>query len=196
MHGAEAIVVPCTFFTTACVAKKRLPKAYRVPQLDAKLRKERTKLEAKIMHRLKLTGTLCPLVLNVDLGKCELIQTKLNGEKLVDFLPKHRNNSIVLQNAGVQLAFLHLAGISHGDSTTSNFMVDGSKVYLFDFGLSQFDSSIEEQAIDLLLFSKSVSPLDFKSFLKGYRKERGEKETQKLLTQVAEINSRARYVER
>lgn len=196
MHGAEAIIVNCNYFSTASVAKQRLPKAYRVRQLDSKLRKERTKLEARIMHRAKSTGTLCPLVLNVDLNKCELIETRLSGEKLVDYLSKHSKDAAVLQNAGVQLARLHNAGISHGDSTTSNFMVDSGNVYIFDFGLSQFDASLEEQAIDLLLFSKSVSAEQFKQFVKGYEKERGEKETQKLLTQVAEIQSRARYVER
>ncbi|MDP3741689.1 MAG: KEOPS complex kinase/ATPase Bud32 [Candidatus Micrarchaeota archaeon] len=199
MHGAEAIVINCNFLSTPAVAKQRLPKAYRVEPLDSKLRKERTKLEAKIMHRAKSTGTLCPLVLNVDLDKCELIQTRLDGEKLVSYLEKNSNDAdaAVLQNAGVQLAKLHLAGISHGDSTTSNFMVmGGGAVAVFDFGLSQFDASLEEQAIDLLLFSKSVSQQQFKHFTKGYGKERGKKETQKLLTQVAEIQSRARYVER
>jgi len=199
MHGAEAIVVNCNFFSTPAVAKQRLPKAYRAHQLDIRLRKERTKLEARVMHRAKSTGTLCPLVLKVDLDKCELIQTRLSGEKLVDHLGKKAtdSNAAVLQNAGVQLAKLHLAGISHGDSTTSNFMVmGGGAVAVFDFGLSQFDASLEEQAIDLLLFSKSVSPQHFKHFVEGYRSERGEKEIAKLLTQVAEIQSRARYVER
>ncbi len=198
MHGAEAIVVDCNFFSTPAVAKQRLPKAYRVHQLDSKLRRERTKLEARVMHRAKSTGTLCPLVLNVDLDKCEIIQTRLSGEKLVDYLAKHSNSATTLHVAGKQLARLHLSGISHGDSTTSNFMVLGSggAVAIFDFGLSQFDASFEEQAIDLLLFSKSVSPHQFEQFVAGYGKERGEKETQKLLTQVAEIQSRARYVER
>ena len=196
MYGAEAVVEPCTFFSIPCVAKKRLPKSYRAYALDSKLRKERTKLEARVMQRAKSTGTMCPLVLSVDIAKCEIIQTRLGGEKLVNRLDKKPNDSTALQNAGVQLARLHSAGISHGDSTTSNFMVDEEKVYIFDFGLSQFDASLEDQAIDLLLFFKSVSLEQFKHFVSGYRSECGEKETQKLLTQVAEIQSRARYVER
>lgn len=196
MHGAEAVVVPCTFLNLPAVAKQRLPKAYRIHLLDAKLRKERTKLEARVMQRAKSTGTLCPLVLNVDLAKCEIIQTRLNGEKLAEYISKNPGDVSALQEAGKQLALLHCAGISHGDSTTSNFMVDNESVYVFDFGLSQFNSSLEEQATDLLLFSKSVSSQQFKHFVAGYEKERGKKETQKLLTQVAEIQSRARYVER
>lgn len=196
MHGAEAVVVPCTYLNQSAVAKQRLPKIYRQHQLDAKLRKERTKLEARVMQRAKSTGTLCPLVLNVDLNKCEIVETKLEGVKLVSFLVNSPAATSQLSEAGKQLGRLHLAGISHGDSTTSNFMVDGKSAAIFDFGLAQFNASFEDQAIDLLLFSKSVSPLQFKHFVAGYSKERGEKETQKLLTQVAEIQSRARYVER
>ncbi len=192
MRGAEAIVTPCAFFSTPCVSKKRLPKSYRTRKLDVKLRRERTKLEARILNRAKANGVLCPLVLAVDLAKCEIIQSRLKGVKLVDCLAA--SNKIYF-NAGVQLARLHLAGISHGDATTSNFMVDGENVFIFDFGLSQFNASLEEQAIDLLLFSKSVSPEHFKHFLKGYEKERGS-ETKRLLTSVKEIQSRARYVER
>ncbi|MFH0713833.1 MAG: KEOPS complex kinase/ATPase Bud32 [Candidatus Micrarchaeota archaeon] len=197
MHGAEAIVTPCTFFNASCVAKRRLPKVYRNLVLDSKLRRERTKLEARLLHRAKERGVSCPLVLNVDLEKCEIVESQLNGVKLVDFL-KTKNVSAVLQKAGVQLALLHSAGISHGDATTSNFMVcnDGDKVFLFDFGLSQGSASLEDQAIDILLFEKSVSPQQFVKFLTGYRGERGEKQTTALLRQVAEIKSRCRYVER
>lgn len=195
MHGAEAIVTPCTFFNASCVAKRRLPKAYRNSVLDTKLRRERTKLEARLLHRAKERGVLCPLVLNVDLEKCEIVESQLNGVKLVDFL-KTKNTLAILQRAGVQLALLHEAGISHGDATTSNFMVDGGKVFLFDFGLSQGSASLEDQAIDMLLFEKSVSPQQFVKFLTGYCSERGEKQTAALLRQVAEIKSRCRYVER
>ncbi len=195
MHGAEAIVVPCTYFNLPAVAKQRMPKTYRVHQLDFKLRRERTKLEARIMHKAKFNGVLCPLVLNVDIDKCEIVQTKLSGVKLVDFLERHSGVK-QLREAGVQLARLHGAGISHGDSTTSNFIVDRSQVYIFDFGLSQFNPSLEDKAIDLLLFSKSVSAPQFKIFLKGYDAEAGHARTQVLIGQMRDILSRARYVER
>ena len=203
MHGAEAVVTNCTFLNVPCVSKRRFPKQYRTHVLDSKLRRERTKLEAKVMHRAKTTGTLCPFVLNVDLEKCEIIQTKLNGTALVDYLStasrsptSSAGSTRMLKKAGEQLGRLHNARISHGDSTTSNFMVVGKEVYLFDFGLSEFDSSIENQAIDLLLFSKSVSPAQFQTFLKGYKKICGKNDTKRLLVQVKEIQSRARYVER
>src|SRR3989344_5352779 len=99
MHGAEAIVTPCTFFNVQCVAKKRMPKPYRVYALDYYLRRERTKLEARVMHRAKFAGVLCPLVLNVDLDKCEIVQSKLNGVKLVNYL-QEKHNVNVLVNAG------------------------------------------------------------------------------------------------
>ncbi len=195
MHGAEAVLTKCTFFSTQCIAKRRLPKTYRVTNLDSKLRRERTKLEGRAMHRAKSTGVLCPLVLSVDLDKCELIESKLNGVKLVDFLHNNKRAATILRKTGEQLARLHAAGLSHGDSTTSNFMVDSGNVYVFDFGLSEFNPSMEEKAIDILLFRKSVSPVQFNHFITGYRGFAG-KETQRLLAQVAEIGSRARYVER
>ena len=197
-QGAEATVTPCTFLNVPCLSKRRLPKTYRNHALDAKLRRSRTKLEAKAMHRAKTSGTSCPLVLNVDLQKCEIIQTKLPGVSLTEFIrtASDKNTEIVLRAAGVQLAKLHSAGLSHGDSTTSNFIAHGKKVFIFDFGLSSFDPSLEEQATDLLLFSKSVSPAQFKNFLTGYTGERGLETTKALLALVTEIQLRARYVER
>ncbi|MBI4406309.1 Kae1-associated serine/threonine protein kinase [Candidatus Micrarchaeota archaeon] len=193
MHGAEAVVFQCRFFSAPAICKKRLPKRYRVPALDASIRRQRTKLEARIMHRAKSTGVLCPLVLFADQDKCEIIQSRLTGEKLVDYVKKN-NASIVLRKAGIQLAKLHEAGISHGDSTTSNFMVCGGEVYAFDFGLSRFNASSEEKAIDLLLFSKSVSKEQFADFFRGYSSQ--STDADKLVRQMHEIQSRARYVER
>ncbi len=198
-QGAEAVVTNCIYFNTPAISKRRLPKRYRVHSLDSKLRLERTKIEARIMHRAKATGTNCPLVLSVDLERCELIETRLNGVKLVDYLQDKKNQKNakrILADAGTQLAKLHLANISHGDSTTSNFMTDGKSVFIFDFGLSQFNATDEERAIDLLLFFKSVSELQFKYFIKGYAAQYGEKQTKQLISKIREIESRARYVER
>ncbi len=197
-QGAEAVVTNCIYFNTPAIAKRRLPKRYRVHSLDSKLRLERTKTEARIMHRAKATGTNCPLVLSVDLERCELIETCLNGVKLVDYLEdkNQKNAKRILSDAGTQLAKLHLANISHGDSTTSNFMTDGKSVSIFDFGLSQFNATDEERAIDLLLFLKSVSEPQFDYFIKGYAAQYGEKQTKQLISKIREIESRARYVER
>ncbi len=193
MRGAEAVVLPCRFFSSPAICKKRFPKRYRVASLDSSIRRQRTKLEARVMHKAKSTGVLCPLVFFVDPDKCEIVQSKLNGEKLASYIEKN-NGASVLRKAGSQLAKLHEAGISHGDATTSNFMVCGKDVYLFDFGLSQFNANSEEKAIDLLLFSKSVSPRQFSHFLEGYSSISAEATS--LTNQMREIESRARYVER
>ncbi len=205
LKGAEAELTSANFFNIPCLVKRRLPKKYRVPQLDNQLRKERTKLEARLLHRAKLFGVSCPLVLYVDVGRCEIFQTKLNG-KLLSSLnasagAQEGASEKTYAAAGEQLAMLHNAGISHGDSTTSNFMVDNNgngranAVWIFDFGLAQATPSLEEEAIDMLLFQKSVNQVQFQSFLKGYSKCRGSA-VKSLLSKVEEIKLRARYAER
>ena len=49
--------------------------------------------------------------------------------------------------------------IIHGDLTSSNIMINLTaehKVYIIDFGLSSFSENIENKAVDLNVFEKSL----------------------------------------
>ena len=59
---------------------------------------------------------------------------------------------------GNYLAELHNGNIIHGDLTSSNIMidVDHHKLKFIDFGLSSTSANIEDKAVDLYVFEKSL----------------------------------------
>jgi len=188
--GAEAELLDCRFMGEPALCKRRVRKQYRLHALDYRLRSERTRKEARVLSAAKQNGVRCPLVKHVDETRKELFITKIEGELLRNSLSKD-----ALAQAGQQLALLHETGIVHGDSTTSNFMVDrAGKVWLIDFGLADYSDALEEQATDLLLFKKSVSLPQFKDFMAGYAQEN--KKSGAVNKQVEEIEKRGRYVVR
>ena len=197
-RGAEASLFPAVFMGTPCLCKQRLAKAYRARELDEKLRTTRTKREAKTLAAASAAGVPTPQLFHADLAKKQIFIEKLGAKLLRTSLPKlpPAKQRTAASNAGKILAKLHAAGICHGDSTTSNFLLapDGA-LFLIDFGLAQFSSSVEEQATDLLLFKKSVSPGLFAAFYKAYAKQRG-KDAVLVLDRLAKIESRGRYVVR
>ncbi|MEW5955282.1 MAG: KEOPS complex kinase/ATPase Bud32 [Candidatus Micrarchaeota archaeon] len=188
--GAEAEVFECLFLGEPALCKRRVRKAYRVYELDRRLRGERTRKEARVLAAAKQNGVRCPLVKHVDEARNELFISRISGVLLRNAVSEN-----ALEQAGEQLALLHEAGIVHGDSTTSNFIADdGKRVWLIDFGLADYSSELEEQATDVLLFKKSVSEKQFNAFLGGY--SRGNKNAAAVLTRLSGIEKRGRYVVR
>jgi len=80
-----------------------------------------------------------------------------------------------LREAGRMVGRLHRAGIIHGDLTTSNMIISGDRIALFDFGLSAVSEEIEARGVDLhVLFQTLRSTtadhaLLRSAFLDGYR---------------------------
>src|SRR3989344_2608841 len=185
--GAEAILTISK--PIGSIRKTRVAKKYRLKQIDEKLRLQRTKIEAKLLHKAKFAGVRCPLVRNVDLREMEIEQQFITGKNLADIIITNP----IAQQAGEQLALLHSAGIVHGDSTTSNFLLDQEgKVWVFDFGLAKQSSELEDQAIDVMLFKNSLalSLEAFKQFEKGYSLIAGAAPYNQLEAKMKEILSR------
>ncbi|MDO8339114.1 MAG: KEOPS complex kinase/ATPase Bud32 [Candidatus Burarchaeum sp.] len=194
--GAEADVFTGSIANIPAVFKKRKPKAYRVKALDEAIRSTRTKKEARLLHAAKSAGAKCPLVLSV--GKNEIAMTRLNGKLMREL--DERKMIAVAPAIGTLLASLHSAGITHGDFTPANIMVDGREVAVIDFGLGEFARDDEELATDLLLMKKSVPAAAYAAFLKAYCKARGPgaqgKAAVATLARLEEIEKRGRYVVR
>ena len=118
MRGAEAILSGTKILGRKAVVKRRLGKSYRVEMLDEKLRSERTRSEARLLHKAKLAGVQCPTVLEVD--EFELTIGFLDGRR-----PKmDRKNSF---EAGSILVKLHSNDIIHGDYTPANLIENKQK---------------------------------------------------------------------
>ena len=187
-RGAEATLYSTTFKGKPVVTKKRLQKKYRHPALDARLRKNRTRREERVLQRLNEKGVSAPHFIDA-----KGTQVVFSFEKGVVAKNAKLSNAILGEIAR-QLALMHDAGVAHGDFTTSNILIDGAKAKIIDFGLSSFTQSIEDFATDLVLFEKTVSPKEFAAFLKAYAKRK--KNPRAVLARFREIKQRGRYVER
>lgn len=182
-RGAEAIITKTKIIGIPGVKKERIAKTYRVKELDEKLRKTRTRAEARLLHKAKLTGVLCPTVLEVE--EFALTVSFVEGER-----PEINEKNTV--EIGELLAKLHSANIIHGDFTPANLIMTGkNELYVIDFGLGFFSSDIEDKAIDVYTMLKSLSNEKSKSaFMKGY--EAYEKHSY-VFKRLKDIEKRVRY---
>lgn len=185
--------------------KHRISKKYRVKELDKKLRDFRTSLEAKLLSDAKEAGVPTPIVYQVDRVKMKILMEYVEGKPVKEFLEglETEKRKEICETIGMQIARLHDFGIIHGDLTTSNMIrTEEEKIYFIDFGLGEYNSSIETKGTDLHLLHRTLSSTHFKvakesyqAVLRGYRKELGE-EAEEVIQRVEEIERRGRYIEK
>jgi|SRR3989344_1412236 len=191
--GAEAIIT----LKNNVVTKNRIEKSYRHPDLDKKIRKLRTRSEAKILEKTaKIISTPKIISVNENQNKIELEYIK--GKKLSNHLEK-TDYEKVCENIGKQLAKLHDNNIIHGDLTTSNLILNekNNNVYFIDFGLGFHSSRIEDKAVDIHLIKEAleakhpiINKQAFKSIIKGYQISKKANET---IKQLEKVEKRGRY---
>lgn len=139
--GAEADI----YRTNNTVVKERAPKSYRIKELDLRLRKLRTRAEAKLLQRA--AGIInAPKVLKQ--GEFSIEMEFINGPRVKDILSA-KNFKKICRDIAQSIAALHKAEIIHGDLTTSNMLFKGGKIYFIDFGLGFFSKMPEHMAVDL-----------------------------------------------
>lgn len=185
-QGAEAKL----YRQEGLMAKDRVKKSYRIPELDEPLRNSRAKREEVILK--KLPG-IAPAVIKRDGTSIEM--EFIDGSMLKDILDSRPE---LAEEIGKTVAELHGKDIIHGDLTTSNILLDASgKIRLIDFGLSFISKRVEDRAVDIHLFrqaleSKHVKIWEsaFKLFLKGYKEKNPGAE--KIMERFAVVESRGR----
>ncbi|NCO11283.1 Kae1-associated kinase Bud32 [Candidatus Pacearchaeota archaeon CG_4_9_14_0_2_um_filter_39_13] len=204
--GAEAVIEK----SEKKVVKTRIVKGYRHPILDEKLRKLRTRSEAKILEKASQIIPV-PKIISAD-EKTKIIELEfVAGKKLSDNLEK-LDYSKLCRQIGSSLAKLHDAGLIHGDLTTSNLIYKEEnktqqneqrliskigKVYFIDFGLGFHSNKIEDKAVDLHLIKKALEARHskihekaFRSVLEGYKSA---KDYKKIIKQLEKVEARGRY---
>ncbi|MHC1582304.1 MAG: Kae1-associated kinase Bud32 [Candidatus Syntropharchaeia archaeon] len=173
--------------------KKRIPKRYRIEELDRRIRKERTKIEAKIISEARKWGVPTPIIF--DVREDEIVMEYIDGIQL-----KQSPDQEIVEKVGEIVGKLHTGGIIHGDLTTSNIILKNGIPYLIDFGLAYFDQGIEARGVDVhVLFqtfkgSHDDAEILMKAFENGYR--RTFRDADEVLSRSREIEERGRYVER
>ena len=78
-RGAEAVVESITFLDMPAVVKTRVPKLYRIPQLEKMITRERTVAEARCLRRCWSAGLRVPLVLCCNVAGGVIVLEKIMG---------------------------------------------------------------------------------------------------------------------
>jgi len=121
-QGAEAII----YKINNKIVKDRISKKYRHPKLDLKLRKSRTKSEAKILDKLKNIINVPKILANPGIGRM-IHMEYIKGKKLSDNFNDLKNKNKIAEQIGREIAKIHDFDIIHGDLTTSNIIyVEGN----------------------------------------------------------------------
>jgi N6-L-threonylcarbamoyladenine synthase/protein kinase Bud32 len=198
IRGAEAVVD-----VDDVVTKRRVPKAYRHPDLDARLRETRTRSEARLTHAARGIGVPTPVVREIDDVEGTLVFERVGDRDLARALTPERVRAV-----GAHLAAIHDAGFVHGDPTTRNVRVTGDdtggedtdspdgRVWLIDFGLGYHTEQVEDYAMDLHVFDQSLvgtarDPAPLREALRaGYAATAGD---DRVLDQLEAVEGRGRY---
>jgi N6-L-threonylcarbamoyladenine synthase/protein kinase Bud32 len=198
--GAEAVVE----IEENRAVKRRLPKSYRHPALDERLRRERVVLEARLTSDARRQGVPTPVVYDVDTQETQLIFERVGDADLRAVVGTDGESSGERRVRAVadHLTTLHNAGVVHGDPTTRNVRVadsadanDGGRTYLIDFGLGYYTDGVEDYAMDLHVFEQSLSgtatdPERLREIFEEQYAKAGDRE---VLERLREIEGRGRY---
>jgi len=202
-RGAESILYIDDFEGEKVLVKERIKKSYRIPQIDEKLRKYRTREEVKLMTAARSVGVPTPNILQVDEENHRIIMQFVDGERVKELLNSSDEKTVekTCIEIGKLVGKLHENGIVHGDLTTSNMILKDDKIFFIDFGLGSFSKRLEDQGTDLNLLLEALKATHFKvlnicwsNIVKGYKKEY--KFADRVLEKVVEIEKRARYMVR
>ena len=194
--GAEAIIEMGEFYGLKSVRKIRIAKNYRIKEIDEKLRKERTRKEARILHEMKLIGIKVPII--YDIEPYEIVMEYIDGQQVSTLLNSLSDEKVkeILENIAEIAAKMHQAKIAHGDFTTGNMILQDGKIYLIDFSMAEKEADMETMAVDLHMFEESFDAAHFVHakqlpvFYQRYRQLMGEE----IIKKVEEIKRRRRYV--
>lgn len=171
------------------ILKLRHAKRYRIPEIEESLSKARMKQEIANMKKAKKLKLNVPEIYHADFENkaiyMEYLQYHMTLKNLLKSATEESQSifqvNSLLGKCGEFCGVLHNEGLIHGDLTSSNIMVhqENESVYFIDFGLSFVSGNIEDKAVDLYVFEKSLLCEDssekmlgvlLESFFGGYSK--------------------------
>lgn len=190
-RGAEAIL----YKEDGDIVKERIRKGYRIPAIDNRLRKERTRSEAKILEKV----SFAPKLIDANEKNMTIKMEFLKGEVIKDIFDRNAKSEMlkISRKIGERVAELHDQHIIHGDLTTSNMILKNKAVYFIDFGLSYISTKEEDKATDIHLLRQALESKHWKHYsecykevLKGYGKSQAFKE---VIARLKKVEARGRY---
>lgn len=198
-RGAEAVLIK----EGDRLIKRRVSKGYRVKDLDKKIRKYRTRSEARLLSKLDFV----PKVINYDDTKMEIEMEFIEGDLVRDILDNldFDERKRICFEIGEKIGKMHDLDIIHGDLTTSNFIVKVNhyrsiekEIVFIDFGLGFVSKRKEDKATDLRLLRQAFESKHFnifgdayKNILDGYKNSKNSEEVLEWLEK--RVEQRGRY---
>jgi len=202
--GAESDIVKKSYFGKDAILKKRVSKSYRIKEIDDKIRRMRTKSEAKLISDIKSCGVKSPVLYDVNLDDKSILMEEVHGNLLKnvmdDLSADERFN--LAKVIGHNIGLMHNNDIIHGDITSSNMIIDDNGDFVFiDFGLGGYSDLIEDKATDLLVLKKSFQSIDydiasetFEWIIDGYINTYSDDLSKnEIKNKIKDIESRGRY---
>jgi len=198
-QGAEAELRRTEFLGRPAVDKTRIPKSYRLPELDDGLRRSRIRTEVRLMAEARTAGVSVPILYDIDLPEAKIIMEYISGPTVKEVLDRGGPGTLpVAREMGRVVGRLHRAGIVHGDLTTSNMLWRDGRIVMIDFSLGGRDRGREARGVDLHLLREGMvsaharATAYYREVVRGYREVMGP-ETDGVIATVKEIESRGRY---
>ncbi|HYK93958.1 MAG TPA: KEOPS complex kinase/ATPase Bud32 [Thermoplasmata archaeon] len=204
-RGAEASLRRVEWMGRAALLKERDLKAYRPKALDERLRRERTRTEARLLVEARRLGVRTPIVYDVDLTRHRLVIEEMPGPTLKQLIDQHPQERGPLEEPvrrfGRALGRLHAGGISHGDLTSSNVLfpeAEAGEPAFLDLSMGSRNAGVEELGIDLHLVEGDLRALHpeggklMETFLSGYN-EGNPQRAAEVRARAREIRGRVRY---
>jgi TP53 regulating kinase-like protein len=202
--GAEASLYLANWHDRIVIMKKRLPKKYRLSELDGQIKTYRTIHEPQLIHEAKKTGVPTPTIFLVDVRNAIIIMEFIEGKQVKQLLSEvsKSERQRLCFKIGELIGRLHKYGIIHGDLTTSNMILNSEgKIFFVDFGLGEKSKELEARGVDLHLMKRTLQSTHFRfakecftAVIEGYSKVLGAETAKNVLDKIREIERRGRYV--
>ncbi|MBW6442593.1 Kae1-associated serine/threonine protein kinase [Patescibacteria group bacterium] len=186
------------------VIKRRIKKSYRILELDEKIRKLRTRSEAKLLKKAsEIIDT--PKLIGVNEKEREIVMDFIPGKRLSRILNEMnlKEQKKICRIIGGNIAKIHRLNIIHGDITTSNMVLyekEKTKIFFLDFGLGFISQKNEDKAVDIHLLKQAIEAKHFQNWkelfeeiCEGYKTY---EKSNEVLNQLRKVESRGRYKEK
>ncbi len=177
------------------VVKERVPKDYRLAEIDNKLRSSRTRRESKILAKLEEINFPAPRLRKIDDKQMKIEMDFVPGPLLKEIL--HTKHIEFSKEIGRKVGILHSNSIIHSDLTTSNMIHCNGEVHFIDFGLSFVSDKVEDKAVDLHLLDRALESRHhdiykecISAVLEGYKQ--GNPEWSEVLERLEKVEKRGR----
>ena len=200
--GAESKIILSEMWGRNVIVKSRVPKPYLHSGIDSTLRRQRTARECRMLTYARKLGIRTPAVYAVDRSEHLIVMDFIEGRQLKELVPAVTDDRLytLCVEFGTILGRLHKGTVVHGDPTTSNVIVDEQgNLWMVDFGLAEWNATIEMMAVDLHLVKRALETTHwdrqdtmFEAVRQGYFQIMAQ-DALDVFQRMTEIRERGRY---